>query len=81
MHAAAAARAPLVDVEETDEATNSQKADVSRTLVGSSTDVVAATGTMPQEAAETAKLAAKLKRKENELKQEHIRRVSRWWRK
>lgn len=83
MHAAAAARAPLVGVEETDEATNSQKAEVPRTVVGTSMNVVAATGTMPQEAAETSKLAAKLKRKDDELKrllrEQHIRRVSRWW--
>lgn len=81
--AAAAARTPLVDDEEVDEATNTQKAKVSidRTEVGAIMDAVAETETMQQEAAETSKLAAKLKRKDDELKrllrEQHLRRVSR----
>lgn len=88
MHAAAAAaRAPLVDDEKADEATKTQKAEVSinRTGVGANMGAVAETETIQQEAAETSKLAAKLKRKDDELnrllREQHLRRVSRLRRK
>lgn len=80
MHAAAAARAPLVDVKETDEAINTQEAEVPRTGVGTSIASVAATETTQQEVAETSKLAAKLKNKDDKLKhllrEQHLRQVS-----
>lgn len=82
MHAAAATRTPVVDVKRTDEAADTQNAGVSRTRVGASMNVDAATATMQQQAAETSKLTAKLKRKDDELvcllREQHIRRVSRW---
>lgn len=80
MHAAAAARAPLVDAKETDEAGDALKAEVCGTGAGASMDAVAAAETIQQEAADTSELVSKLKKNDAKLqhllREQHLRRVS-----
>lgn len=81
MHAAAAARVPLVDLKEEGETAGALKAEVCRTGVGASIGVAASTKTAQLEVTGTSNLAAKLKKKGDELqyllREQHLRRVSR----